>query len=138
MKSAESLKKFITENFKLFTDKNVIIGSIDLSRYESKNLCVIIPEETSITDLELGGEIETQTSFTLSFLFRGEKHTELIERMETFANDFQVKVAGNYSFNKNVTDVSVGKIKYFYDCGTVEKQATGLDIEMTITETKEI
>lgn len=137
MRSAENLCRFITENFDGFTEQNVLSGSIDLSRYEAKNLCLVIPEETEITDTDIGGGFERETKFTVSFLFRGGKHQELVQRMEQTAETFQKRILGDYSLGQNVTDIAPGRIKYFYDCGTVEKQATGLEIELTITETAE-
>ena len=43
MKSAQSLKNFIAKNLDGFSENNVIIGSVDLSRFPQKNLCVIVP-----------------------------------------------------------------------------------------------
>lgn len=137
MECAENLRKFIIENFDGFTEQNVLTGSIDISRYEAKNLCLVIPEHTDITDTDIGGGFERETSFTVSFLFRGGKHTELVERMEQTAETLQKRILGDYSLGQNVTDITPGSIKYFYDCGTVERQATGLEIELTITETRE-
>ena len=57
--------------------------------------------------------------------------------MEETAEKFQREILGDYSIGTNVTDIEPGEITYFYDCGTVEKQATGLEIELTITETKD-
>lgn len=137
MECAENLKKFIIKNFDGFTEQNVLIGSLDFSRYESKNLCLIIPESAEITDTNIGRGFDCDTSFTVSFLFRGGKHTELVKKMEDVAEQFQKEILGDYSLGQNITDITPGKIKYFYDCGTVEKQATGLEIELTITETKD-
>lgn len=138
MEIAENLKKLILENFKFFNSKNVVTGSVDPSRYdENTNYCVIIPETTEITENNLDG-YDTETRFTISMLFRGAKHSELVSRMEDTAEAFQKLLFTEYSLGETVTDITPGQIKYFYDCGTVEKQATGLDIELTIKENKEL
>lgn len=138
MKSAKALKNLILENFKIFTEKNVTIGSVDPSRYDGNtNYCVIIPETSEIVETDLES-FSTETKFTVSMLFRGAKHSELVERMEEVATQFQNLLFTDYSLSENVTDITPGQIKYFYDCGTVEKQATGLDIELTIKESREL
>lgn len=138
MESAKALKNLILKNFKIFTDKTIAIGSIDPSRYDGNtNYCVIIPETSDIVETDLES-FSTETKFTVSMLFRGAKHSELVERMERMATQFQNLLFTDYSLGENVTDITPGQIKYFYDCGTVEKQATGLDIELTIKENREL
>ncbi len=137
MECAESLKKFIIKKLDGFTEQNVLVGSVDLSRYEQKNLCLILPEKSEIVDTNIGRGYDCNTTFTISFLFRGKSHSELVEKMEGMADSFQKLILGDYSLGSNVTDITPGEIKYYYDCGTVEKQATGLDIELTITEVKD-
>lgn len=137
MECADNLKKFIIKNFDGYTEHNVLVGSLDISRYELKNLCLVIPESTKITDTDIGRGFNCETKITVSFLFRGENHPALIKRMEETAEKFQREILGDYSLGTNVTDIEPGEITYFYDCGTVEKQATGLEIELTITETKD-
>lgn len=137
MECAEKLKELIAEKLPAVSEENILIGSVDVSRHEAKNICVIIPETTEITDTDIGGGYEQATALTVSFLFRGGKHTELVKRMEETADTFQKAILEGYSLGRNVTDIEPGKTRFFYDCGTVERQATGLDIELTITETKE-
>lgn len=138
MKAAESLKNLIAENIGIFTEKNVFTGSVDLSRTDNiANVCVIIPESEQITDSDIGGGYEVEISFTVSMIFRNGKHFELVERMERTAEEFSRLVLSDYTLGGNVTDIIPGKTKFFYDCGAVEQQATGLDIELTITETRE-
>ena len=50
MKSAQSLKNFIAKNLDGFSENNVIIGSVDLSRFPQKNLCVIVPETMEVVE----------------------------------------------------------------------------------------
>lgn len=136
MECAEKMKEMIAESVAI-PKENILIGSVDVSRHEAKTLCVIIPETAEITDTDIGGGYEQATAFTVSFLFRGGKHPELVKKMEETADIFQKAVLSGYSLGRNVTDIEPGKTRFFYDCGTVERQATGLDIELTITETKE-
>lgn len=138
MRAAEALKKLIAENIGIFSEKNVFTGTVDLSRLDSiQNVCVIIPESEQITDSDIGGGYETEITFTVSMIFRGGKHPELVERMENTAAEMSRLVLSDYTLGENVTDIAPGKTKYFYDCGAVERQATGLDMELTITETRE-
>lgn len=137
MKTAESLKKIIIANIDGFTEKNISIGSVDISRYNSNlSLCVIAPEKTELSKSYIQGSFEVSTSYTISFLFRNKTHSELIEQMENVAEVFLQKVQTNLTLNAEVTNASFDGVEYFYDCGTVEKQATGLDIKMTILETR--
>ena len=136
MKSAQAIKRFIENNLEGFTPDSVLIGSISLSRYEQKNLCVIIPEETEVAERYIDGSVETNTTFTLSFFFRGEKYSLLVEKMEGIADTIQKLSLKKVAAEPDVAGVQLGKIEYYYDCGTVENQATGLDVKMTITEEK--
>lgn len=136
MECAEKLRELILSEFSIFSAKNVAIGSIDTSRYDGNvNYCVIIPETSEIAETDLEG-FSTETKFTVSMLFRGAKHSELVERMERTASRFQKLLFSDYSLGESVTDITPGTIKYFYDCGTVDSQATGLDIELTIKESR--
>lgn len=136
MKSAQSLKNFIAKNLDGFTESDVIIGSVDLSRFPQKNLCVIVPETMEVTEQYIDGSFEAKTSFTLSFLFRGEKYPALVEKMEAKADEIQKLIMNSLSLENAVTSAELEKIEFYYDCGTAEKQATGLDVKMTITEEK--
>lgn len=136
MKSAQSLKNFIAKNLDGFSENNVIIGSVDLSRFPQKNLCVIVPETMEVVEQYIDGSFEAKTSFTLSFLFRGEKYAALVEKMETRADEIQKLIMNSLSLENAIISAELEKIEFYYDCGTVENQATGLDIKMTITEEK--
>lgn len=136
MKSADAIKNFIENNLEGFVPGAVVIGSISLSRYEQKNLCVIVPEETKVTERYINGSVETDTTFTVSFFFRGEKYSLLVEKMEVIADTIQRLSMKKLAAETGVAGVQLGKIEYYYDCGTVENQATGLDVKMTITEEK--
>lgn len=137
MKTAESLKKFIIANIDGFSEKNIAIGAVDISRYNSNlSLCVIVPERTELSKSYIQGSFEVSTTYTISFLFRNKTHSELVEQMENVAEVFLQKVQTNLTLNAEVTNASFDGVEYYYDCGTVEKQATGLDIKMTILETR--
>lgn len=136
MKSAQSLKNFIAKKLDGFSENNVIIGSVDLSRFSQKNLCVIVPETMEVVEQYIDGSFEAKTSFTLSFLFRGEKYTALVEKMETKADEIQKLIMNSLSLESAIISAELEKIEFYYDCGTLENQATGLDIKMTITEEK--
>lgn len=137
MKTAEALKKFIIANINGFTKDNIAIGSVDISRYNANlSLCVITPEKTELSKSYIQGSFEVSTSYTISFLFRGKTHSELVEQMESVADFFLQKVQTSLTLNAEVTNASFDSVEYYYDCGTVEKQATGLDIKMTILETR--
>lgn len=138
MRSAETLKNFIAGNIDGFAKgKNILVGSIDISRHEAEDyLCVVVPERTEMQETYGDGSYQAETTFTLSFLFRGAKHSVLVERMERTAETFMRKVMTDLALGEGYTAASIGGIEYFYDCGTVRRQASGLDIEMTVTETK--
>lgn len=134
MVCAENLKNLICENFEIFSDSDVLIGSIDLTRYEKNNLCVIIPEKSEIIETYIDGSFKAETRFTISMMFRGKKHSECVSTMEETAVNMQRLLISEFSLGNTVSEVIPGEIKYFYDCGTVERQASGLDIELTIRE----
>ncbi|WP_178842688.1 hypothetical protein [uncultured Treponema sp.] len=136
MKSAQAIKNFIVNNLDEFSAGTIAIGSISLSRYDQKNLCVIVPEGTEVMERYINGSLQTKTAFTLSFFFRGEKYPLLVEKMENAADRIQKLSMKKLASEGDVAGVELGKIEYYYDCGTVENQATGLDVKMTIWEEK--
>lgn len=136
MKSAQAIKNFIVNNLDEFAAGTIAIGSISLSRYDQKNLCVIVPEGTEVTERYINGSLQTKTAFTLSFFFRGEKYPLLVEKMENAADKIQRLSMKKLASEGDIAGAELGKIEYYYDCGTVENQATGLDVKMTIWEEK--
>lgn len=137
MRITDALKGYIIDNLDGFTDKNVVVGKADLSRHDAKTrLCAIVPETSEITRAYTAGSFEVQTRLTVSFLFRGGQYKALVREMEDTADAFMAAVMKSLSLGNSVTGADIGQIEYFYDTGTVEEQATGLDINLTITETR--
>ncbi len=135
MESAEKLKEAVLENFGFFKEKNIAVGAVDPSRFAgSENYCVIIPETREIIESEIGGGYTVQTRFTISMMFRGSSYTTLVERMENTAVEIEEVFLNGIDLTDNATEIETGEIQYFYNCGTIEKQATGLDISLTIKE----
>lgn len=135
MRIAEALKSYIIANIDGFTDKNVVIGKADLSRYDSKtSLCAIVPETSEITKAYTAGSFEVSTKLTVSFLFRGGKYKALVDKMSGTADAFMRAVMKSLSLGNTVTGADIGQLEYYYDTGTVDEQATGLDVNLTITE----
>ncbi len=135
MESAEKIKDTILENFTFFKEKNVAVGAVDPSRFDgSENYCVIIPETREIISNEIGGGYTAQTRFTISMMFRGSSYQTLVSRMEKTAVEIENVFFGGIELTDNATEIEMGETKYFYNCGTLERQATGLDISLTIKE----
>lgn len=132
-KLPEYLSPMATQDTPLpsLTSKDVVFGSIDLLKYRQNVLCAILPESTEDTEGTISDSGQ-QSKFTVAFVCRGQQYEVLVKQMCRYASAFHQMIVENYSLNKKVHNTEMGNTQFFYDAGTVEKQMTACEIDLTV------
>ena len=146
---AEAIKAFILEdeNAELaglesegvslpqIAEKNIVFGTVDLSRYESAVVVSILPE-TQEPDEEFINGFSDRSEFTVTFLFQKDKYPLLVKRMFRYAKAFRQAQAKNPDFDDSVEESKIIRIKFYPDAGAVPQQMTAFEISLN-TDTEE-
>lgn len=117
--------------------KNIVFGSVDLSRYDSKIICSVIPESQEENEEEIGS-YKITSDFTVSFLCRGYQQDVLVRQMCRYGAAFRRAVLDDVSLGQTVEQSEIGRRDFFTDAGTVEKQMTAVEIGLTVETEDEI
>lgn len=147
---AEAIKNFILEDVNAelaglaeegvtlpeVAEKNIVFGTVDLSRYESAVVVSILPE-TQEPDEEFINGFSDRSEFTVTFLFQKEKYPLLVKRMCRYAKAFRKAQAKNPEFDDSVEDSEITQIKFYPDTGAVAQQMTAFEISLS-TDTEEV
>lgn len=113
------------------TAKSVVFGTVDPLKIPDVSVSVL-PETQDDGEETISDEV-TKSEFTVTFVFKGCKYDELIKRMCRYAACFKKAVAKYYTLNEDsVQDTERGTIRFYPDCGAVEKTMTAAEINLTI------
>lgn len=132
------LSEYADENTPMNTieERNIVFGSVDLSRYDAKIICAVIPESEEEDESEIGAYKKT-SDFTVSFLCKGYAQEVLVRQMCRYGAAFRRAVLDDVSLGQTVEQTEVGRRDFFTDAGTVEKQMTAVEISLSVvTEDK--
>ena len=146
---AESIKTFILEDVNAelaglesegvtlpqIAEKNIVFGTVDLSRYESAVVVSILPE-TQEPDEEFINGFSDRSEFTVTFLFQKDKYPLLVKRMFRYSKAFRKAQAKNPDFDDSVEESEITRIKFYPDTGAVPQQMTAFEISLN-TDTEE-
>lgn len=147
---AEAIKTFILEDVNAelaglesegvtlpqIAESNIVLGTVDLSRYESKVIVSILPE-TQEPDEEYINGFSDRSEFTVTFLFQKEKYPLMVKRMFRYAKAFRKAQAKNSDFDNSVEDSEITQIQFYPDTGAVPQQMTACEISL-YTDTEEV
>jgi|GEM_PF-1569650 len=154
---AEAIKKFILEDVNAeltglesdgitlppVAEKNIVFGTVDLSRYEAAIIVSILPE-TQEPDEEFINGFSDRSEFTVTFFFQKEKYSLLVKRMFRYAKAFRTAQAKNPELSSTSDDPESGveeseitQIKFYPDTGAVAQQMTAFEISF-YTDTEEV
>ena len=147
---AEAIKSFILEDVNAelsglesegvtlpqIAESNIVLGTVDLSRYESKVIVSILPE-TQEPDEEYINGFSDRSEFTVTFLFQKEKYPLMVKRMFRYAKAFRKAQAKNSDFDNSVEDSEITQIQFYPDTGAVPQQMTACEISL-YTDTEEV
>lgn len=148
----EKLKDFILEHQEYFselseedvpleilTENNVLIHPVDISRYEENVLCVILPnvEQDDFENSSIGFQ-RVNSDITISFLNRGYPYETLIRQSCRFAAGLRKMLFENPTLGDSVLDFQFGNRSFYPDMGTVDRQMSAVEIELTLLTEEEI
>lgn len=113
--------------------KDVVIGIVDLSRYESNFIISILPEEESEAEGEslIDGDYVKQY-VTLTILLRGKSNEKLAEDICKYSDFICKQIRDDCELNGLVAGSGLGDRKFYLDAGTVEKQMAAVEIPLTL------
>lgn len=111
--------------------KSVVFGTIDPLKVPDVSVSVL-PETQEDGEGSISDD-ETQSVFTVTFVFKGCKYDELVKRMCRYAACFKQAVKQFYTLeNDGVENTELGTIRFYPDCGAVEKTMTAAEINLII------
>lgn len=146
---AEAIKDFILEDVNAeltglesegvtlpqIAEKNIVFGTVDLSRYESQVVVSILPE-TQEPDEEFINGFSDRSEFTITFIFQKTAYPLLVKRMFRYAKAFRKAQAQNPDFDNSVEESEITQIQFYPDTGAVAQQMTAFEITIH-TDTEE-
>ena len=113
-------------------EKNIIFGTVDLSRYEKAVVVSILPEQQTPDEGYING-FSDDSEFVITFLFQKEKYPVLVSRMCRYAKAFRIAQAKNPSMSDEAEESEITLTDFFPDCGPVPQQMTAFEINLTMT-----
>lgn len=142
---AETLKTFLLEDVNAelpglesegvtlpaITAKNIVFGTVDLSRYESPVVVSILPETQNQEEGFIDGTA-WRSDFTITFLFQKAVYPLLVKRMCRYSSAFKTALAKNPDFDGNVEESELEQIQFYPDTGAVEHQMTASEITLNV------
>ena len=120
----------------VITEKQIVFGTIDPMKYPQDVVVSILPETQETGEGTISDEV-TESAFTVTFVCKGEKYDTLIKRMCRYATAFKKCVADEYTLDGCCDNSEIGIVKFYSDCGTVEKQMTAAEITLNIYNSEE-
>jgi len=112
-------------------EKNIIFGTVDLSRYEKAVVVSILPEQQEPDEGYING-FSDRSEFVVTFLFQKEKYPLLITRMCRYAKAFRIAQAKNPSMSDDAEESEITLIDFFPDTGAVPQQMTAFEVNLTV------
>lgn len=148
---AETIKDFILEDVNnelaalstqdvplpAITEKNIVFGTVDLSRYESPVVVSILPETQSQEEGFIDGAA-WRSDFTITFLFQKAAYSLLIKRMCRYSNAFKTALAKNPDFDGEAEETELEQIQFYPDTGAVPQQMTASEITINVITEEEL
>ena len=120
-----------SEDTPLPMPEKIIFGVADVSRYEQKILVTVTPQSMEEEDGTSADSGQAQ-KFVVGVICRGQKYDVLVRQMCRYAECIVQILRSGWSLGGNVSDLTVIRTDFYSDAGTVEKQATVAEIEISI------
>lgn len=140
-----AIKNYIANNPTAFTqlatedcpmvaprDIDIVLGTVDLSRYENNIVVSIIGDSSDDTYLSIG-DLETEHQLTVTFLCRGYSPEVLAKQCCRYAEGFRRLIIADQTMESAVDASAVGERRYYPDCGAVEEQMSAAEISVSVS-----
>ena len=114
-------------------EKNIILGTVDLSRYESDLIISIIPEtEEESEQYNFNDGQGIQLEMTVTILCRGQSQEKLVETMSAYTDYILDEIRQDCTLGNIGEGSAIGTRKFYLDAGTVENQLTASETTLTL------
>lgn len=130
-KIKEYLLKMDFTNLPNFTEKNIVLGVVDLSRYENNVIVSVIPDEEQDAEESFNGQ-GINLSFTITILCRGKKQENLIRQISEYTEQICSVFREDCTLGGLADNSKLEKRKYYLDAGATAEQMVAVEIPMTI------
>ena len=118
-------------------EKDVIFGTVDLSKIRSPLIVAIVPESQSDEESETGA-YSTSTNLSVSFICSTVAKTETrIRQICRYGAAFRRMVLDDPSLGGRVLDTGIGERQFFPDVGTAPGQTSIIEISLTVLTDEE-
>lgn len=115
--------------------KDIIAGYIDLSRFESKILISLLPEDEDDATKDENDFIDgtgLKQLVTITILCRGESQQKLIEKISKYNEVICDAIRNDVELGGFATGCGIDTRKFYLDAGAVSEQVTAVEIPLTI------
>lgn len=110
-------------------DKNIVVGTVDLSRYESPVVASVMPDKIEPDNETIDG-FSDKSSFAVAFMFQKAAYPVLVRRMFRYAKAFRRALEKNPSLSGSVDGAESGGIEFFPDTGPGGQTVTACEISV--------
>ena len=118
-------------------EKNVVVGTVDLSRYEAPVVVSVLPDKTQPDDETIDGFSDSE-SLVVTFLFQKAKYPLLVKRMFRYAEAFRRAQAKDAGLSGAADDSRIGEVDYFPDTGPGGQTLTACEIELSAKTSEKV
>ena len=118
-------------------ERDIVFGSVDASRIQSRCVVVVSPDSQEEADEELGSWNE-RSNVTVTFILSGSPYDVLVRQMVRYPAAFRSAILDDPSLCGFAEDVAIGTRTFHLDCGTADRQMTACEVELAITTDEEI
>lgn len=118
-------------------EKNIILGTVDLSRYESPVVVSILPDKVEPVDGDLNG-YRDKDSFVLTMIFQKAAYAVLVKRMVRYAKALRLAMEKNANMDGAVDDSGIDGVDFFPDTGDKNQTVTAFEAEVWANESESI
>lgn len=118
----------------LFTEKSVVHGAVDVSRLETKALCLItIGQQTEYDGSDEGiAENVYDTEIDVTFVCAKDKYSVLVSRACRYASALKEAMMRSPTFGGSFTGSGFRSLDIDYDAGAVGGQMTASRVGLTV------
>lgn len=110
----------------------VFFGTLDALKSAQPVLVSVYPESSEAGEEDIGGTESMRHSVTVTFFCRGAPQEENILRTCRYAAAFRKCVREDWTLGGKTENAAAERFVFFPDCGTAERTAAAVEIEMTI------
>ena len=113
--------------------KNVVFGSVDVSRNTGKVIVSVLPEEQEEADEQYINKRTYLSRFTVTFICSGYSYDVLMRQVARYSSAFCYALLRNQDLGNNIKLEDLGERRFFTDAGTTEKQMTAFEVDVTLS-----